>query len=258
VNEEPESGQGDGRSESERPDGEDRKTVAGRRTLGPAPYPGGRYSLLVGLAFLALVVVAMVNTITTREGGVLGLEEETKDLPLPEFAVPVAAGSLEGDANIAQDDCSSAELPCPAASRRTPACHVAGAQVIRVCDLFDRPMVISFWFTRGGECEAQQDVVSAVSQRYRGRVNFLSINVRDSRNAVRELIRERGWTMPVGYDHDGAVSNIYRVGGCPTFVYAYPGGILESASIGELGPRELSRRVDELVRASRAKARASR
>ena len=35
--------------------------------------------------------------------------------------------------------------------------------------------------------------------------------------------------MPVGYDRDGAVSNLYRVGGCPTLVYAYPGGILERA-----------------------------
>ena len=32
--------------------------------------------------------------------------------------------------------------------------------------------------------------------------------------------------MPVGYDRDGAVSDLYRVGGCPTVAFAYPGGIL--------------------------------
>ena len=242
----------------EGPEREEQKGIAGRRTMGPAPRPGSRYSVIVGLAFLALIAIAIVNTITTREGGVLGLENETKDLPLAEFAVPDAAGSLEGDANIAQDDCSSGQLPCPADSRRTPACDVAGAEVIRVCDFFDRPLVISFWFTRGGDCEGQQDVVSAVSQRYRGRVNFLSINVRDGRGTVRDLIRERGWTMPVGYDHDGAVSNVYRVGGCPTFVFAYPGGILHEVNIGELDAAALDQRVRELIRASRAKARTSR
>ena len=62
--------------------------------------------------------------------------------------------------------------------------------------------------------------------RYRGRVNFLSLDVRDSRGSVRELVREQGWEMPVGFDRDGAVAALYRVGGCPTFAYVYPGGTL--------------------------------
>jgi AhpC/TSA family len=228
--------------------------LAGRRTLGPAPKPGSRYSIFVGLAFLAVVLVAFANLITTRGSGTLGLEEETANLPLPEFAVPVAASDLEGDANVAQDDCETSDLPCPEDARRRPACRVPGADVIRVCDLFDRPLVISFWFTRGSDCEPQQDVVSDVYQRYRGRVNFLSLNVRDDRDTVRELARERGWRMPLGHDRDGAVSNLYRVGGCPTFVYAYPGGILHSASIGELGAAELAAKVRLLVRDSRRAA----
>ena len=230
------------------------RTVAGRRTLGPAPKPGTRYSIVVGLLFLALIIVAFINTITTRDSGTLGLDEERSDLPLPEFAVPAVGSDLEGDANIYQDDCATSELPCPADAARTPACRVMLPGAIRVCDLFDRPLVISFWFTRGGDCETQQDVVSAVSERYRGRVNFLSLNVRDDRDQVRALARERGWAMPVGHDRDGAVSNIYRVGGCPTMVFAYPGGILERASIGELGAAALSRRVDRLLADSRRRA----
>jgi thiol-disulfide isomerase/thioredoxin len=231
-----------------------RSTAAGRRTLGPAPKPGSRYSIIVGLIFLALIVVAFANTIATRDSGTLGLDEESTDLPLPEFAVPDARGDLVGDANIYQDDCGTSELPCPEGAERTPACRVELRQVIRVCDLFDRPLVISFWFTRGGDCETQQDVVSSVAERYRGRVNFLSLNIRDERDQVRTLIRERGWSMPVGHDRDGAVSNIYRVGGCPTFVFAYPGGILERATIGELGAAALARSVDRLLTASRRRA----
>jgi thiol-disulfide isomerase/thioredoxin len=231
-----------------------RSTVAGRRTLGPAPKPGSRYSIIVGLLFLALIVVAFANNLATRDSGTLGLDEENTDLPLPEFAVPAALGGLEGDANVYQDDCDTSELPCPEDAERTPACRVELQEVIRVCDLFDRPLVISFWFTRGGDCETQQDVVSSVSERYRERVNFLSLNVRDDRDQVRSLIRERGWSMPVGHDRDGAVSNIYRVGGCPTFVFAYPGGILERATIGELDAAALSRSVDRLLAASRRRA----
>jgi hypothetical protein len=209
-----------------------------------------RYSILVGLLFVAIVVVALVNGVPDGDG-TLGLDEQPERWALPEFAVPVAAGELEGDANVAQDDCSSSRLPCPPDSRRTPACQLRTPGAIRVCDLFDRPSVISFWFSKGGNCVDQQDVVSQVYSRYRGRVNFLSLDIRDARDTVRDLIRRRRWAMPVGYDRDGAVASLYRVGGCPTFAYVYPGGVLESAGIGELGASELSKRIERLLAASR-------
>ena len=59
-------------------------------------------------------------------------------------------------------------------------------------------------------------------------MNFLSLDVRDDRGTVRELVRRHRWRMPVGYDRDGAVAALYRVGGCPTFAYAYPGGTLQA------------------------------
>jgi hypothetical protein len=210
-----------------------------------------RYTVLVGLIFLAIVVVAFVKGVG-RNDHTLGLEAQEARWPLPEFAVPAAAGRLEGDANIAQDDCATGALPCPAGDRRTPACRVRTPGAIRVCDLFDRPSVISFWFNKGGDCVDQQDVLSRVYARYRGRVRFLSLDVRDDRDTVRELIRRHRWRMPVGYDRDGAVAALYRVGGCPTFAYAYPGGLLESASIGNLDAGQLAARIERLLRASRA------
>jgi len=210
-----------------------------------------RYSILVGLFFVAIVVVALIHGVPGG-GGTLGLDKQPPRWALPEFAVPAAAGKLEGDGNIAQDDCSVGELPCPSDSRRPPACQVRTPGAIRVCDLFDHPSVISFWFSKGGDCVDQQDVVSQVYSRYRGRVNFLSLNIRDDRETVRGLIRSRRWKMPVGYDRDGAVAGLYRVGGCPTFAYVYPGGTLESASIGNLDVSGLSERVERLLSASRA------
>jgi hypothetical protein len=214
-----------------------------------------RYSIVVGLLFVVIVAIALINGVPGGEG-TLGLDEQPARWALPEFAVPDASSSLEGDANVAQDDCSAGALPCPEDSRRTPACRVRTPGAIRVCDLFDRPLVISFWFSKGGDCVDQQDVVSRVYSRYRGRVNFLSLDIRDDRDSVRRLIRQRGWEMPVGYDRDGAVASLHRVGGCPTFAYVHPGGTLESAGIGDLGASELSGRVERLLRAgARAEGR---
>jgi len=215
-----------------------------------------RYSIVVGLLFLAVIVVATVNTI---EGGgpgkTLGLDELPPRWPLPEFAVPAGAGQLEGDANVAQDDCETSTIPCPEGSERTPACQIDTREAIRVCDLFDRPLVLSFWFSKGDGCVAQQDLVERVFRRYRGQVSFLSLDIRDDRDTLRDLIRQRGWTMPVGYDHDGAVGSLYGVGGCPTFLYAFPGGTMQSVSVGELDVAGLSARVDRLLTATAAAER---
>jgi hypothetical protein len=209
-----------------------------------------RYSLIVGLLFAAIITIAAINTLENKDEGTLGLDRVAQRWPLPEFAVPRAVGSLEGDANVAQDDCESAQTPCP--RRRSPACRIDTPGAIRVCDLFDRPLVISFLVSHGGNCVEQQDVVNRVYARYRGRVSFLSLDVRDDRDTVRELIRSRGWRMPVGYDRDGAVAGLYRIGGCPTFAYAYPGGTLQDATIGELTAAQLEAHVEALLRATRA------
>jgi hypothetical protein len=203
----------------------------------------------VGLAFIALIAVAGINTLSTNSGGVLGASNEG-DLPLSQFAVPDARRGSGGDANIAQDDCDAARIPCPSGSRRTPACQVNVPGAIRVCDLFDRPLVLSFWFTRGGDCENQEDTFERAYRRYSGRVNFLAINVRDGDDEVRKLISQHHWTHPVGLDRDGALSNLYRIGGCPTFIYAYPGGILQSTSIGRLNDAQFFSRIDGLIDAS--------
>jgi len=211
-----------------------------------------RYSIAIGLLFAIVILVATIQTLGGGGGeGTLGLDQQEPRWPLPEFAVPAAVGQLEGDANLAQDDCESAAVPCPEGARRTPACGIETAGAIRVCDLFDRPLVISFWFTKGGDCAEQQDIVDAVYARYRDRVNFLSLDVRDDRDTVRDLVREHRWKLPVGYDRDGAVASLYKVGGCPTFAYVYPGGTLESAGIGDLTAGQLEARVRSLLRATR-------
>lgn len=211
-----------------------------------------RYTLLVGLIFAAVIVVAAIDRIGGGGQGTLGLDERQARWPLPEFAVPAAETRLEGDANVAQDDCSTSGVPCPESAQRTPACRVRLPGSIRVCDLFDRPSLISFWFSRGGDdCVAQQDVVNTAYRRYRGRVRFLSLNVRDDRDTVRELIRERGWSVPLGYDRDGAVASLYRVGLCPTFAYVYPGGTLQDAGVGELSAEQLGARLERLLRLTR-------
>lgn len=214
-----------------------------------------RYSIFVGLAFVGLIAVAIVNAARNSEDAILGTSSGEDGSALVEFAIPDAVDGPSGDANVFQDDCGSSENPCPSDQVRTPACQVRVEHVIRVCDYFEAPLVISFWFTRFADCLPAEDEISELSERYRGRVNFLSIDVRDDLEKVRSIIAEHGWKMPIGYDADGGVSNVYRVGGCPTTLLAYPGGILAHALIGDRATgRQLVGAIDDLIRESRRRA----
>jgi thiol-disulfide isomerase/thioredoxin len=202
------------------------------------------YTIVVGLLFLVIVIVAGINALSNRSSGLGGLSEGD---PLPRFAAPAATGRLEGDANIFQDDVDGEGKP------RTPACEVKGssADVIRICDFFDRPLVMVAWFTRGcGTCKSQLDTVEKVRKRF-PRVAFVGLDVRDSRKNAERLVRENGWNFPMAVDPDGAVSGLYRVSGGPLTFFAYPGGISMETRAGELDERELVMRVRRLVSASR-------
>lgn len=254
----------DGEPKGDAPDGGNERGPAPRTerprglASGGRSNPPSRYSLFVGLAFVALIVVALFNLLGNDDAGILGAGSGEEGEPLVEFAVVDATGTTDGDANIAQDDCESSLNPCPADQQRSPACEIEAADAIRVCDFFDLPLAISFWFTRGGDCTPTQDAFDQVASRYDDRVNFLSVNVRDDREIVTGLIDERGWSVPVGLDSDGAVSNLYRVGVCPTIVLAYPGGILYDARAGAVDIAGIEGLVEELLDASRLREETSR
>jgi thiol-disulfide isomerase/thioredoxin len=214
--------------------------------------------MFVGIALLVLIGIATLNTVRNGSRGILGVTDDPRGQPLPEFAVPDARGAVDADANVAQDDCATAGNPCD--NTRTPACQIDPQGAIRVCDLFNRPLVLSFWFTRGADCLPTEDILDRLYRRYRGRVNFLSIDIRDDPSSVRDIVQQRGWAMPAGYDRDGAVSDIYKVGGCPTVAFAYPGGIFEgaAASVDDLTAPKLRSDVEQLLRQSRRLAEVDR
>jgi hypothetical protein len=57
---------------------------------------------------------------------------------------------------------------------------------------------------------------------------------------VAALTRRHGWTFPVAVDRDLSVFNLYRVAVCPTTVFAFPGGKVQSTSIKPLSEAQVA------------------
>ena len=208
-----------------------------RRAPPEAPRPGGRYMWVVGVAALILITVVFARQLSKdRTGAYIRGPEVGK--PMPQFAAPLVDGP-DLDANV---------VPRSTEGDITPACDVRVAGSLNICDQWDKPVVLSFLFVRGAKCEPQFDAVERVRRKYGERVNFVGVFFERDRDRIDEVVRKHDWKFPLVVDRDGAITNLYAVGGCPTTVFAERGGKVRVTRIAELNERQLSGDIDAILK----------
>jgi hypothetical protein len=179
---------------------------------------------------MVLSVLLFVQTLPNSGEGLFGPERGTT---LKDFATPSVRSDLEGDANVCQ------KAPCPEGAGDTPACELRSEDVVNVCELRRRPLVLTFIFDRGASCYPQVDRTERVKSEVDD-VQFATVYFsRKERSEIRRLVEARGWTQPIGVDEDGGVVNLYGIGGCPTTIFARAGGKVADVELGNLTEAEL-------------------
>ena len=188
---------------------------------------------LLGLAALVLIAVAILNGARTDGPGSRGVPVGEE---LPAFAAPLAGGE-DADANVAQRSGGGA-----AGAR--PACEVRGDDILNVCALWEEgPVALAFFATRSERCEDQVDVLDAADT---DGIEVAAVAIRGDQADVRATVRERGWSLPVAWDRDGAVANLYAVAVCPTITFASQGGDVVDTSLEFLDAEALQAKLDAL------------
>lgn len=207
------------------------------------PRPGNRYAWVVGILMFMAVAVFAVTASLENDGE--GLRGPPVGSQLLDFAAPSATGNAEdgADANVRQRTGGSD------AAGKGPACDLVSEEVVNVCELRRKPLVLTFLVTRGADCEPQVDRVERMRAEF-PQVEFAAIVSGEGREDVERIVERRGWTMPVGVDHDGAVVNLYGIGVCPTTIYSAPGGKVRRVRLGNLTEDQLRSDVRALVRQS--------
>jgi hypothetical protein len=229
----PRSGPGRGGSGS-------RQSTAGP-LLGSYPRRYGRY---IGLLGVALLVLFTINTALTKPNGAKGIEPGHA---IPPFAAPLAAGSLNGDVNVATHANEGS-------AGRTPACEVRGKGVLNVCTLYTgRPLVLAL-FVDGDSCPAVLDDMQALAASFPG-VSFAAVAIKGERRPLLALMHKHGLTsVQVGFDSDGVLAGLYKVASCPQVSFVLPGGVVQSPALLVTPSRQtLSARVAGLVSAAKAR-----
>jgi hypothetical protein len=202
------------------------------------PRATNKYAWAVGIVFVMILsVLLFVETLPNSGESLFGPKRGTR---LKAFAAPSALGNLEGDANVCQ------KAPCPDDAGENPACELRAEEVVNLCELRERPLVLTFFFDRGADCEPQVDRTERVKDSV-PQVQFATVYFsRKSRDEIRRIVEARGWTQPVAVDQDGAVANLYGVGGCPTTIFARAGGKVADVELGNLTENQLRAKAERI------------
>ena len=202
-----------------------------------------RYGRYAGLLALFILLLVTINTIVTKPNGARGVDPGRG---VPPFAVPLALGSLTGDADIAARAGEGTR-------GKVPACSERGPQILNVCQLYERGPLVLALFVNAGGCEAIVGDLNQLAPAFPG-VQFAAVALRSDRAGLRRLARNGALRIPLGQDRDGSLLALYKVASCPQVTFAYPGGVVQSrALLVRPGLGTLRERVRQLVAASRAR-----
>jgi AhpC/TSA family len=204
-----------------------------------------RYARYAGVLGVVVLVAIFVNSLFVNRTDVAGIAPGQRLAP---FAVPLALGTLSGDADIAAHANEGSD-------GRVPACAERGSEILNVCQLYERGPVVLALFIDAGSCASVLGEMQALVAQFPS-VRFAAVAIRGERAQLRRLVRAQGLTLPVGLDSDGAVAARYKVFSCPQVNFAYPGGVVQSkALLSNPSLASLRARVSELVSASNARER---
>jgi peroxiredoxin len=190
---------------------------------------------MVGGFALVLAIGFLIYALTSHHSG-SGTPGIPAGQPLRYFAAPLAASTLNGDANLSP--------PCTLA-RHDP-------RALNVCLLAKRgPLVLGLFVTDSGACEREVSTMQVLASEAGTRgAQYAAIAVSTGHAAARKAVLRHGWTIPVAYDADGGVGGLYGVTACPLLELAYRGGTVAQRLIGEhwLSQSALAAQVRALLR----------
>lgn len=191
------------------------------------------YRWTIGIFGIVLVIAFSVYMFTTRGIQTAGIAPGKR---LHLFVAPLASAPLNGDANV------------------NPRCDPAhpNPEALNVCGRM--PIVLGLFVSGSSDCRHQVDTLQRLSRQFSPRrVQFAAIAVHAGRAPTASLIRSHHWTIPVAYDRDGAIGELYGVSICPMVELAYRGGLVADRLIGNhwLSADTLATRVRAMLASSR-------
>jgi thiol-disulfide isomerase/thioredoxin len=110
------------------------------------------------------------------------------------------------------------------------------------------PVVLDFWATWCGPCQAQSPIVNGISQRFKDKgLVVVGVNTSDAEGLAARFAAKKGLLFPMVYDEGNTIANKYRVDNLPTLVVVSKDGKITAVRHGVTSDSDLERLVRQVL-----------
>ncbi len=121
-----------------------------------------------------------------------------------------------------------------------------GRPAVSLEALRGKPVVLNFFASWCGPCVREMPALQAMSERYKGRVQFVGVTFNDGREAAKGVLERAGVNYPAAFDAKSELANDYGLRVMPTTWFIGPDGNMIERKDGEFSEVQLRTTIDRL------------
>lgn len=126
---------------------------------------------------------------------------------------------------------------------------ITSGETISLAAWRGQPVIINFWATWCGPCEAETPLLEAAYVRYQDKgLKIIGMDVGESLFDVRAWRVRQGVTYNLAIDRDGRLISLYRVRGLPTTFFIGRDGVIKQIQYGPVNAAMLDAAIQSLLR----------
>jgi cytochrome c biogenesis protein CcmG, thiol:disulfide interchange protein DsbE len=118
----------------------------------------------------------------------------------------------------------------------------------KIASFEGKPLVVNYWATWCVPCTNEMPRLVAAAEKYRGRVEFLGVNVEDEPGAASRFEDRFGMRFESIGDPNGKIRRAERILGLPVTQFYSEEGKLSFLHNGEIETDELEEKIEDLLR----------